>query len=109
MREYENLKHISEMRLPQRSYYIPESGVTDLNGIWDFKFYAADFEEGYTEKEWGKISVPSCWQSEEYENPNYANVAYPFPVDPPYVPDINPMGIYRREFEIADAKDIYYF
>lgn len=103
MRKYEDLKHIKENRLPQRSYYIPESGVINLNGIWDFKFYNADFEERYTEGEWAKIPVPSCWQNEGYENPNYANVAYPFPVDPPYVPDINPMGVYRREFEIADA------
>ncbi len=103
MRKYEDLKHIKENRLPQRSYYIPESGVINLNGIWDFKFYNADFEETYTEGEWAKIPVPSCWQNEGYENPNYANVAYPFPVDPPYVPDINPMGVYRREFEIADA------
>jgi len=103
MRKYENLKYTSENRLPQRAYYIPESGYTLLNGVWDFKFYNADYEEEYAEKEWHKIPVPSCWQTEGYEAPNYANVAYPFPCDPPYVPDVNPMGVYRREFEIADA------
>ena len=102
MRKYENPKYISEKRLPQRSYYIPERGVISLNGIWDFKFCEADFEEEIKTVEWAEIPVPSCWQCEGYENPNYANVAYPIPSDPPYVPDINPMGVYRREFEIAD-------
>lgn len=104
MRRYEDLKRISENRLPQRSYYIPETGYTLLNGVWDFKFYNADYEEEYAQKEWGKIPVPSCWQMEGYEAPNYANVAYPFPCDPPYVPDVNPMGVYRRDFEVADAE-----
>lgn len=103
MRKYENLQYISEKRLPQRSYYIPEAGVITLNGIWDFKFYDADYEEDFVEKDWTKIPVPSCWQCEGYEAPNYANVSYPIPCDPPYVPDLNPMGIYRREFEINDA------
>ena len=81
MKKYENLKIISENREIQRAYYIPENSCSMLNGIWDFKFYDADFEEGYLEKEWEKIYVPSCWQVRGYENPNYANVAYPFPYD----------------------------
>ena len=36
--------------MPQRSYYIPQSGYTLLNGTWDFKFYDCDFEEAYIEK-----------------------------------------------------------
>ena len=103
MRKYEDLKMISENREPQRAYYIPESGYTLLNGIWDFKFYDCDFEEKYMDKEWDEIDVPSCWQVRGYENPNYANVSFPYPCDPPYVPTKNPMGIYRREFEIKDT------
>ena len=103
MRKYENLKFLSEGREIQRAYYIPKSGYTLLNGEWDFKFYDCDFEESYTEKEWGKITVPSCWQLEGYENPNYANVAYPYPYEPPYVPSENPMGVYRRKFNVDDA------
>lgn len=102
MRKYENLNFISENREKQRAYYIP-SGYTLLNGEWDFKFYNADYEEEYIEKEWGKISVPSCWQMCGYENPNYTNVAYPFPYDPPFVPDKNPMGVYRRNFHVSDT------
>ncbi len=104
MKKYENLNFISENREPQRAYYIPQNSCTLLSGVWDFKFYDCDFEESCTQKEWDKIEVPSCWQLKGYENPNYANVAYPFAYDPPYVPNNNPMGVYRREFEIYDTK-----
>ena len=103
MRKYESPEFLSENREPQRAYYIPQSGYTLLNGEWDFKYYERDFEEDYVNKEWESIDVPSCWQSRGYGNPNYANVAYPHPYDPPFVPTENPMGVYRREFEILDA------
>ncbi len=108
MRKYENLNTISENREKQRSYYIPQGGHTYLNGMWNFKFYNCDFEEAYLEKEWSEIPVPSCWELLGYENPNYANVAYPHPVDPPYVPAKNPMGVYMRTFNISDiSRNIY--
>lgn len=91
MRKYEDLNKISENREKQRAYYIPESGYTDLNGVWDFKFYECDYQEEQNPESWDKIDVPSCWQVRGYENPNYTNTAYPFPYDPPYVPDKNPI------------------
>ena len=103
MRIYENLSKLSENREPQRAYYMPNNCVM-LNGEWNFKFYEADFEEAYTKKEWNKIDVPSCWQARGYESPNYVNVAYPIPYDPPFVPTKNPMGVYMREFDIADTE-----
>lgn len=33
---------------------------------------------------------------EGFEPPYYTNVNYPYPVDPPYVPDENPCGVYRH-------------
>lgn len=108
MRSYEDLKHISENRMPQRSFYIPENSCTMLNGQWDFKYYECDYEEDTDEREWDKIEVPSCWQLKGYGNPNYANVAYPFPYDPPYVPDRNPMGVYKREFEVENTERLTY-
>ena len=56
-------------------------------------------KEDTEEKSWDTIPVPSCWQLHGYGSPNYANVCYPYPVDPPYVPDENSMGVYEREFE----------
>ncbi|MCR4719291.1 MAG: DUF4981 domain-containing protein [Firmicutes bacterium] len=98
---------ISENCMPQRAHYIPNNCIS-LDGEWNFKFYERDFEEGYIEKDWDKIPVPSCWELFGYENPNYANVAYPHPVNPPYVPSENPMGVYERKFEITDTeRDTY--
>jgi beta-galactosidase len=110
MRFYEDLTHIKENRLPQRSYYIPEGAAkcTLLNGEWDFKYYDCDYKEEKEITAWDKIPVPSCWQLYGYEDPNYTNVFYPYPVDPPFVPDQNPLGIYRRTFEIKDMKKRHY-
>jgi hypothetical protein len=56
----------------------------------------------------GEASRAMNWQLFGYEDPNYTNVFYPYPVDPPYVPDANPMGIYMRKFEIKDDKKKHY-
>lgn len=107
LRFYEDLKRISENRLPPRAWYIPENSMTDLSGEWDFKYYSRDFDEKDDDK-WNRIPVPSCWQNYGYDSPNYTNVRYPYPIMPPYVPDENPMGIYRRTFEIPNTQDDFY-
>jgi beta-galactosidase/beta-glucuronidase len=38
-----------------------------------------------------------------YGVPNYSNVNYTFPIDPPFVPDQNPVGLYRRSFRVPEA------
>ena len=38
----------------------------------------------------------------KYGRPIYTNVRYPFPIDPPHVPDENPTGDHRRIFELPD-------
>lgn len=105
-----------------RSYFIPyadrESALTMdksksefytlLNGVWDFAFFEKYYEMPKTIKKWDKIPVPSCWQCHGYEKPYYTNENYPYPVDPPYVPDDNPCGVYRRFFEANDkSRDTY--
>ncbi len=101
MRFYEDLSSLSENRLPARSYYIPEGSKTDLCGDWRFVYFAdsAAMQETMTVDRWDTVPVPSCWQSTGYEEPNYTNINYPFPCDPPYVPDVNPASIYEREFD----------
>ena len=117
MRHYENPELCSEKRLPQRSYYFPYdtkekalSGNREdsayyflLNGEWDFKFYARDVEEEAAITDWDKIPVPSCWQLYGYEAPYYTNVNYPYPVDQPYVPNDNPVGVYRTTFTLPEG------
>ncbi len=87
---------------------------TLLNGEWDFKFYPnvreLDFEaEGYPSNEicTSKMKVPFCWQldmNKGYDVPNYINQDYPYPVDPPHLPDVIPAALYRRTVNI-DKKD----
>ena len=75
-----------------------------LNGQWDFKYYDSiiDMEDNFVDTPFEeKITVPSNWQLHGYDKPQYTNVCYPIPFDPPYVPDDIPVGVYRRSYEYA--------
>ena len=111
MRIYEYPQKTSENRLPQRSYYIPHgiSEYTLLNGEWNFAYFSKDIDVPDEIIDWDKIKVPSCWQTLGYENPNYSNINYPYPCDPPYVPDDNPCGVYERSFELDKVWGKVYF
>ena len=81
-----------------------------LNGAWRFTLadrpdaLPGDFwEEDYDDTEWDDIPVPSCWEMEGYGAPVYTNVNYPIPYDPPYVPDDNPVGCYRKYFRLPES------
>ena len=82
-----------------------------LNGMWKFKWFPKPgdaniefYSENYNTNEWDDISVPASWQLEGYGTPIYTNVNYPFqPVDPPNIPDNNPVGCYTRSFKIPEA------
>ena len=102
MRFYENPEKTSENRLPARCNYNP-GGVSVrqmLNGTWRFAFFPRDIDVPERIDDWGEIPVPSCWQLEGYEAPNYTNINYPYPCDMPFVPDDNPCGVYEREFKL---------
>ena len=103
MRYYEDMQHTSQNRLPPRAHYIPEGCAQHqlLNGTWQFAFFPNGDAAGEPQQ-WAEIPVPACWELHGYEAPNYSNVNYPFPVDPPYVPNENPLGIYQRTFPVAD-------
>ena len=111
MRHYENPQRTSENRCAPRSYYIP-GGVSEyqlLNGTWKFAFFQRDVDVPEVIGHWDSIPVPSCWQLQGYENPNYSNINYPYPCDPPYVPDDNPCGVYEREFTLKKKWGKVYF
>lgn len=81
-----------------------------LNGSWQF-LYCPDgvcpmgFESEHTDDSaWDALDVPGCWQmSGHYDPPHYTNWEYPIPLDPPYVPDDNPTGLYRRWFTLPES------
>ncbi len=122
--DWENPRLLSRNREPARATLIPYADVDSarrgereaspyfrlLNGDWDF-CYVPDpaavptgFEHpGSAVDGWRTIPVPSNWQLQGYGRPNYTNVAYPFPVDPPHVPQDNPVGLYRRRFALPAA------
>lgn len=113
MRFYERYDKTAENRLPQRAFYIPEGEAVYnlLNGDWRFYYNKNSdaIEVNGKISKWDKVHVPSTWQNTGYENPNYCNVNYPYPVDPPYVPQQNPVGIYERDFIITDKNKKSYF
>jgi beta-galactosidase len=102
---------------PNRNYFIPFSNTLDpfadrensdrfllLNGNWNFRYYSSflDVEEEFLTTEYkDMIPVPSNWQLHGYDNPMYLNIRYPIPYNPPYVPDENPVGIYKRIFSVS--------
>jgi beta-galactosidase len=93
---------------PARSWLRSDAPRLSLSGVWSFRLSAradadTDFvTEGYAETGWSPIAVPSHWQLAGHGHPAYTNVRYPFPVDPPWVPDDNPTGDYRRTFRVPD-------
>ena len=118
-RYYENLNVLHENTMPARAYYIPASKRMDnlmehreesdrmqlLNGTWKFQYYNSiyDIQESFFEKDYDtekfdEIQVPSVWQMEGYDTHQYTNIRYPFPFDPPYVPQDIPCGAYAHTF-----------
>ncbi len=79
-----------------------------LNGTWKFRLSPAPgqvpdrfFDPAFDDAAWASINVPGNWQLQGFDDkPIYTNVAYPFIPNPPYVPEENPTGCYRRSFTI---------
>lgn len=117
---WENHHLLHKNRLPAHAHLIPcadeESARSRdytkspyyllLNGPWKFRYYESiwNIPDGIWLREpdaaWDTIQVPGCWQMEGYDKPLYVNRDMPIPVDPPFVPDDNPAGVYCREFDI---------
>ena len=109
-----------------RAYFIPYDCVedalsgdrnnscylTNLCGDWKFKFFSSfeDIDESLYGKDFDAealhtVKVPSCWQLyniDGLDTPLYSNLMYPFPTDPPHVPDRNPCAFYIRDFEVTE-------
>ena len=114
MNIFENESVLQENRMAPRAWYIPydtkekalagkkeaSAYYKNLNGTWQFRYYESYAAEEGTE--WTDMPVPSCWQMHGYDYLQYTNVMYPIPFDPPYVPADNPMGVYRRNFELSE-------
>lgn len=78
-----------------------------LNGTWKFVYvdkYADRIKDFYrtdlNTSQWNDIQVPSNWELKGFGIPIYTNIIYPFPKNPPYIGENNPVGSYRKEFYI---------
>ncbi|GAA3544864.1 glycoside hydrolase family 2 TIM barrel-domain containing protein [Streptomyces osmaniensis] len=94
---------------PARSWLHSDAPSLSLNGPWRFRlsptaWVSQDFAaEGFDDQQWDSIPVPSHWVLQgdgAYGRPIYTNIQFPFPIDPPHVPDENPTGDYRRHFHV---------
>ncbi len=108
-----------------RAYFIPyeseelaRRGVREraecfigLSGSWDFKYFksvseVSELRIGEVVPE-EKMWVPSNWQysiGRGYDVPQYTNVIYPFPYNPPFVPEENPAALYKRTVRISEKR-----
>lgn len=129
--DYNNEQIFQRNRLPARSHWEPSNSLL-LNGTWDFNYALSpieapepressitgseigsfastpsgnlvDSQEPEESTSWTTIKVPGQWQLQGFGRPNYTNVIYPFPVNPPNIPTENPTGTYRRQFEVPSS------
>ena len=124
----ENPQVVSINKLPARATYFPfesidlalngqmeaSSRFISLNGDWFFKWSKTPekrpknfYKNEYNLDSWNKIPVPSNWQLHGYGIPIYTNIKYPFSFydepNPPDIPDgYNPVGSYKRTFNIPN-------
>ncbi len=73
------------------------SEALDTADTFTTPFFAThDFTPG---AEYRTVPVPSVWQNLGCEPHMYTNVDYPYPDDPPFVPQDNPCAVYIRDFD----------
>lgn len=117
-KDWNNLSILSLNRLPSHPPFHswrkqqlaelnqPSESMIDLNGEWFFSYFdkPLDVPEDWLHKELSQttIPVPSNWQFHGYDTPVYTNIRYPFPYNPPYVPDDNPTGCYSKYIDITE-------
>ncbi|MFH1936680.1 MAG: glycoside hydrolase family 2 TIM barrel-domain containing protein, partial [Bacteroidota bacterium] len=120
MLELENPKVTQMNALTPHAWFLPYIGsqtnppdypstserVLSLNGDWQFSMHPSpasavdESRKPIAASKSSLIKVPGCWELAGYDAPQYLNFRYPFPVDPPYIPNENPTGVYQRTFSL---------
>lgn len=86
-----------------------DAAVASLDGDWRFRLFPraeTGVDPAEPGEDWDRVAVPGHWQlagaphAWPYGTPAYTNVVFPFPVDPPRVPDENPTGEYRTTLRL---------
>lgn len=89
--------------------YTKSTYYQSLNGQWKFNYvdkYADRITDFYktdlNDAGWANINVPSNWELKGFGIPIYTNITYPFPKNPPFIGENNPVGTYRKTFSIPE-------
>ena len=94
-----------------RAWVASDAPQLSLDGRWRFRWSprapwdTEGIDPAFDDSGWDEIDVPSHWvlpAGGQYGEPIYTNLQYPFPIDPPHVPDENPTGDHRRSFELPE-------
>lgn len=87
--------------------FVNSSLYQSLNGIWKFNYVNTHkerpldfFKVNYNDASWANMAVPSNWELKGFGLPIYTNIIYPFPKNPPFIGEDNPVGTYRKNFTI---------
>lgn len=90
-----------------------QNGFILLDGEWSLLYIEAPeySPENFTDKNynfnhWDKINVPSCLELNGYGNMHYTDLYYQFPINPPFVPTVNPTAIYKKDFYYNKTDDL---
>lgn len=123
--DWNNLQVLHKNTLPARAYFHNYTSEADalnadttkslthcLSGTWKFHHSYSPFEapDGFEAttfdtSSWSDIAVPGMWQLQGFgKGPQYTNVIYHIPVDPPNVPFTeNETGSYVRKFQVPQS------
>lgn len=98
--------------IPPRAWRRDEPHRLDLSGEWRFRLSESVAEapldcdaEDHDDSAWETIDLPAHWVLTEdgrRGRPAYTNIQLPIPMDPPHVPDANPVGDHRRSFALPE-------
>jgi beta-galactosidase len=102
---FESMESALSQRIDSSANYL------SLNGKWSFRYFPFPSEidtnfvdPSYDAKDWDRITVPGNWEMQGYGDPKFRNIAQPFKVDPPFVPDFdNPVGCYRQQLMVPEG------
>lgn len=108
--------------LVPRAWVRRSSPSLELSGTWNFRLHPVAAPEGVDDAgrsieptfdtedatlgAWSTIELPAHWVltgQGERGLPWYTNVQFPFPLDPPFVPDENPTADHVRTFVLPDG------
>ena len=124
--DWENPGKFAEGRLPHRATAYPYPSASEalkgdfkaspwyesLNGKWKFHYSSKPVDRpkdfyltNYDTSAWDEINVPGNWEMQGYGTPIYVNTGFGFlNRNPPFTShDDNPVGSYKRSFEIPSS------